>query len=695
MIRISCVAILIISLVSSCQKVFEKPSWETEVVAPLVTTSLGIDNILKDTSFAAHGDTVKFVRREKLYDLNIDSLVKLQVNPYFKNVKLSKLELEPQAIVRRVSLGELAKAMVADGNATGGFILLFNGQNYNVPDIDNLTAGPMDVDLNQFFEYAEMNNPGGTMQIKIENGLPLTIKTLEFELKNKTLSQPPTSTPPIAHETFVNLTPNTSQTSTIDLSDKIMEGDMEVNVLDMDMEGGYIMIDTSDAITITITIQDVSVRNATAIFPAQDVVNEDNETSLEGMGDIRLRRADIQTGEVYAEAYSTSEDTIYFTYTIPSARKGGINGPPFVMEAIILPDPIGGTKQTFSADFSGYTLDLTGKLGHDTVNTFHNILTGNIHYTGKKVNLSLDDSLYIVVTMRNVTPTFIEGYLGRDTIDIGAGSVDFDIFKRIESGTLNFEKAKVNLVIENGLGLDGEFVLNNLRSENTRTGQQRTLSGLPIIGAVQKAIKAPLTTVTTTIPIGGSSIVDLLNIMPDKIHYDVQLRVNNQDYIQGIYPDFAHKGSPLNPYLDIELPLSILADQIVLSDTVDFIQGDFKTSVNSGSFTLLVNNGFPIGGDLKIYFLDMGGIAIDSVVSAGNILPGIPNAQGRVTEKMSSKITFFVDETRMQNILRANNIAFKVKFSTPNAAVPGSFVKLFSDYKMDFKLVGDFNYMIE
>jgi hypothetical protein len=62
---------------------------------------------------------------------------------------------------------------------------------------------------------------------------------------------------------------------------------------------------------------------------------------------------------------------------------------------------------------------------------------------------------------------------------------------------------------------------------------------------------------------------------------------------------------------------------------------------------------------------------------------------------MPSRVSFFVDETRMQNILRATNIAFKVKFSTPNSAVPGSFVKLFSDYKMDFKLVGDFNYMIE
>src|SRR5690606_7831915 len=122
-------------------------------------------------------------------------------------------------------------------------------------------------------------------------------------------------------------------------------------------------IDTGSAITITLTIQDVSVRAATAIFPAQDVVDEKNETPLTGMNDVRARYAKIETVEVYAEAYSTAEDTIYFTYTIPSATKGGV---PFVMDAMILPDPVGGTRQEFSADFSGYDLDLTGKAGHDT-----------------------------------------------------------------------------------------------------------------------------------------------------------------------------------------------------------------------------------------------------------------------------------------------------------------------------------------
>ncbi|RZK14145.1 MAG: hypothetical protein EOO43_16780 [Flavobacterium sp.] len=181
--------------------------------------------------------------------------------------------------------------------------------------------------------------------------------------------------------------------------------------------------------------------------------------------------------------------------------------------------------------------------------------------------------------------------------------------------------------------------------------------------------------------------------MPDKLTYNVSLTYNPSGNT-GTYNDFAYNTSNLIPYMDLEVPLSILADQLVLSDTVDFISENFKTSVKSGTFTVHVDNGFPLAAGLKMYFLNSGGSIVDSVISSGSILPGILNGQDRVTEKMHSRISFHLDENRMTNVMNAKKVIFKVQFNTTGAS-SGSFVRIFTDYAMDFKLSGDFAYTIE
>jgi hypothetical protein len=458
----------------------------------------------------------------------------------------------------------------------------------------------------------------------------------------------------------------------------------------MDLSGGFVQIDTNDALIIKIKVENVTVSSATAVFPAQDVVDEKYETSLVGMGDVELTKSIIFEGAIEAQATSTAEDTVYFTYVIPSATK---NGQPFRMDAKINPAPVGGNIDTLlTAEFNGYELDLTSK-DHDTVNTFYSELKGRIEYTGKKVHLSLSDSFDVTVKLINADPSYVKGYFGRDTIDVASGSFDLTVFNNIESGTLNFENVNAYLVVENGLGLDGQFEVTSLQAINTKTGQSASLA-TSLTGTIDPATDNPYTPTTTTVQLSSSQLTSLLNILPNKLVYDARMIYNPANDFNHI--DFAYKGSSLKPYLEIELPLSIIANDLVLSDTASFLSDKFKTSVNSGTFSVMIENGFPIGGDLKIYFLDQGNSVVDSVVSSGSVLPALIDNANKVTSKKSSKVDFAVDAVRMQNILRSRNIVFKVKFSTTTATTPpNSFVKIYSDYTIDFKLVGDFNYTIQ
>jgi hypothetical protein len=299
------------------------------------------------------------------------------------------------------------------------------------------------------------------------------------------------------------------------------------------------------------------------------------------------------------------------------------------------------------------------------------------------------------VRIEKAKPYYIKGYLGSDDIEIGSGSFDFDVFNRIESGLLNFEKVKLSFLIENGLGLDASYKINNVIAANTKTGATAALSGTPINGTITRAIDngTGSTASMNQLIINSNDARAMLNVLPDKINYNVSLSYNPSGN-NGLYNDFAYNTSNLVPYMDLEVPLSVRADQLVLSDTVDFVSENFKTSVKSGTFTVHVANGFPLAADLKMYFLNAGGSIVDSVISSGSILPGILNGENRVTEKMPSRISFHLDENRMTNVMSAKQVIFKVRFNTTGATT-GTFVRIFTDYEMDFKLSGDFAYTIE
>src|SRR5690606_25861296 len=123
---------------------------------------------------------------------------------------------------------------------------------------------------------------------------------------------------------FTNIITGQTQSTSTDLSGKTVEGDQIAEVTDMDLAGGSVLIDTNDAVIITMSIHGLKVSSATAVFPDQDVVTENIEVELESMGDIELVEAGIKSGFVKIEVVSTAQVQLNFNYKIPSATKGGV-----------------------------------------------------------------------------------------------------------------------------------------------------------------------------------------------------------------------------------------------------------------------------------------------------------------------------------------------------------------------------------
>ena len=687
--------ILVALSVFSCKKLLDKPSWNTRVSAPFISSKLSLSNIIKDTAFHKNSDSsITVVENNKLYSFGLDSLVKLNVKPYTKSVKLSSLKLDSQVIVRNITLGQIANQLIASGGTNASIGSTINSKNHQwtpVLPFSGISAGPFPIDVSTYFLTATMLT--GTMTVTVTNNLSLTISSLNFDIKNHTAGTT------VFADVLTNLTPGSSQTASDSLAGKTVEGKLDARINNMSVAAGFVYIDTSKAIQVKIKISNITVSSATAVFPTQDVIHDSSRVPLVGMGSVELTSAKLKAGMITIDAYSTAADTIFFTYGIPSARK---NGQAFTTDTKV-PPAIGGVAShvSFQYDFSGYDLNLQG-YNNDTINTLYNTILGKIKYTGILESFSLQDSVYVVISFDNIQPSYVKGFLGEDTLNIGPADVTMDVFKNIESGTLNFEKVKATLIVKNGVGVDGEVKINSITASNSKTGISKTLTG-PIVGAskpINRATDVPALQTATpamdTIDLGtGTNMTSLLGVLPDKITYQAQVIYNpaGKPSSYSNYQDFAYSNVVLEPYLELEVPLSLIASDLVLSDTADFNGKDHESAIKNGDFTILAENGFPFNADLKLYFLSSAGTVIDSIVSTNSIKAAPIAAGPRVSGSMFSKIPFHVDQSKIANILHAYKIVFKVKFST--ATLPGTYVKIYSDYSIDFKLTGGFDYLVK
>lgn len=666
-----------------CKKSFEPPSWDADIITPIAKSNLSISNLAGgSTSLQVNADTtVSIVYSNELFDFTMDSLVAINVAPFTRNVKIDSLKLSDQTIQQSVTLGEVARQM---GPPAEGIILSNHGNSAPIPGpFNGVTAGPFTVDASSFLTTATLEN--GFMDVKIVNGFPVEIQNVTYEIRNQSDNSL------ILTDNYPSIPAGDSVFSSTDLSGTTIEGVLEITITNMDIQssgGAFVPIDTNDAITASVTLRDMQVSAATAIFPEQTIVDNTDSVALLGMDDVELKFATISSGQVEIEVLSTIQDSLFFNYQIPDASIGGI---PFEVDVTVPPAPPGDTARVYlTQDFTGYDFTFEN-------NKFNNILIGRIDSTGEIRSISKSDSVYINLGIVGLTPSFVRGYLGQDTFAIGPAISDIDIFKNIIGGTIDLEQSEFTLRVTNSLGVDGSATINNIVSTNSSTAANAVLNlgGIPMPIAIGRAIESPFSTTTTSVVIndGNSNTSQLLEILPDQLTYDLDL-VTNPGGNTGACNDFAFENTSFNVALDVEVPLSLVANSLTLSDTTELNTAsiDSPSQIKDGTFTFIIDNGYPLEMNLKIYFLDASDIAIDSLVSTTPIDAASVNISNRVDQSTVTKLPFEISEERMSDLLSAYKMVFVVDFTT----VPtGPHIKIYDDYHVDIKLVGDFIYRFE
>jgi hypothetical protein len=485
-----------------------------------------------------------------------------------------------------------------------------------------------------------------------------------------------------------NLLPDSLLQANADSSLKIVYNN-ELYKIDMDtlFDIGDTTIHNGYAVPGTITLAP-----GTAIpFPS-------SSSTTYNLPGIQLRKAVIKSGSVKFTVKSKVAERTDYVYSIPCATLGGV---PFTKN-ISVPGRVGSVPGMYSQtfDLAGYTINLTGASG-SLVNTIYTGLTANISSTAAaSVVVTPSDSLVIDNTFSDIVPYYALGYFGNNTYNFGPAMSNFSLFDRIVDGTIALEDVNFNFRIENPIGMDARVYVNNISSVNTRTGSTINLSNAALIGPpinINRAAESggliyptyanfPLNTT-------NSNIKPMIENLPDKFGYNIQVVTNPLGNVSGSN-DFIYSDRLLKASLDMEIPLSLVASNLTLVDTMalNISQNEESNAIHNGTLTLFARNGFPFDAKVQVYLLNSSNAAVDSIFGYANTIVEAPiNSSLRVIGKKETRISVPIDENRMNLLYDTKKVAIKVMFNT--SAQP-SYIKIYSDYSIGLKLVGDFNYTI-
>ena len=435
------------------------------------------------------------------------------------------------------------------------------------------------------------------------------------------------------------------------------------------------------------------------VQPNTPFYTNDNNVRL-GISGVELKKAYIRTGKIGLSIRNTLPTRIYFTYTIPKAIK---NGNQFQVVQDVGPGSISSpTIFNGTYDFDGYDVELTGASGL-LVNTIAYNVQAVSDPAGSAFTVNPGDTMInLESTLLSIEPSYAKGYLGQTSVNlsdyanVGLGNI-------IRDGTVELDSAMLRLDVINSIGADASAIIANLEATNNRTGTTIPLTAPGILNTrlnINRASESgnasdPVrpTTLSLSLDRSNSNLVDLLENIPDRLDYNLDLSLNPLGNVSGSN-DFVYSDRLVASRLRLELPLRFAANQILLADTLDLTADNLTNldPVGPTMVTMVAENGFPLNIELQFFLIDENGTVTDSLLQQGNLIPSayVDGAMNVVASR-STRLEIPVEAERKSRLQSARKIGIRGRFTTPAYPV---LVQFYEHYRLRIKLVAEGTYSI-
>ena len=666
---------LTIILLSACKHELERPTWNVDMIVPIVHSKMNISNILSDTNISFNENNEGFISlvfQQEFIDVNLDTLIKIDAITDEQTHTLDSASFADVIISDTATIGETITEIPF------GTILLPDGSTNSIPAIANVASeDTININASEYFQTMTLYE--GMLIIEINNGYPTDLSNVSLSLINNTTQSL------IATVFFPIIASGNTASDSISIAGQTLDENLLAILHNMDINSsnGPVLINYIDAVTTTITISDIGITEATAIFPEQQLTETIKEHSFD-MSGAQIKEIGIKSGTVTIFVLSTLPNG-KMIYNIPSLKKNGIS---FSSGDMLIPEATNTELTAFEFDFQGYILDLSGqdgRIGGDTINTIFTQAYTYIDSTGVLETINYTDSFYSYVEF-DVIAEYAKGYLGQDTFEFGPETKELTIFNKINADVFDLEKADLKIKIENFIGAEAEIQINDLSTSNSNTtvlaGNDE--SGNTIIDNNYYVDRAYLT--GNGLPINSSMteiIIDadeMLEIFPDKINTQASFHINPSgiESTDGfIYPDYTIKAS-----MHMEIPLSFIAENLTLVDTNEVTITN-QENLEIDKIFISIENGFPLNANLKLILLDDQELVIDTLLAGTTLVAALTDQNNLVSQINNTNIQ--IDYTNFNNVKK---IISQVSFNTTPV---DEFISIYNNYSIDITLSAKFS----
>jgi hypothetical protein len=654
----------------SCKHELELPSWNIDLVIPVVHSRLSINNLISDSTTNIdqnESGIISLIFKEELININLDTLIKIDAIADEQTHTLDSASFADVIISDTATLGESINKIPLLS------LVLPNGSSNIIPAIPSIASNDtISINASEYFET--MNLYQGTLKLDIKNEYPTDISNISLTLINATNQNI------IATFLFPLIPTGTTVSDSVSIAGQILDENLFaiLDNMDVNASNGAVLIDYSDAIITTITISDIGITEATAIFPEQQLTETLKEHTFD-LGGVQLNEVGIKSGTVTVNVLSTLPNG-KMIYNIPSLKKNGVS---FSSGDIIIPQATGTELTTFEFNFEGYKLDLTGeenRNGGDTINTIYTESFTFIDYTGTLETINATDSFYSYIEF-DLTPEYATGFLGTDTISFGPEIIESDIFDFIQSGSIDFEQADMSININNFIGADMGLQITNLSTTNENTEVNASIDN-NFIYEINRAqnIDNQINSTLTQINFEGDK---LLEIFPNKFNTSATFYLN--PYGQNVIEDFLYPEFTLDANINIAVPLKVNANNLTLVDTSEIEINEISNYEIQKVF-FNIENGFPLDIKLKILLLDVNDIIIDTLVQDINIDAAQVDVNNIVVNNQMTTVE--VDYQDFTNVKKA------ILISSLNTIPNNEYISLYSNYEIDIAISAKINKLL-
>ncbi|MEZ4740427.1 MAG: hypothetical protein R2818_13975 [Flavobacteriales bacterium] len=431
--------------------------------------------------------------------------------------------------------------------------------------------------------------------------------------------------------------------------------------------------------------------NLPAGFP---VISENNLIRFD-LPDVALRRLDIRNGVLDLRMKNMMNSLVLGTFRLPSASFP--NGSS-TLEASVGPGtPANPAVSITQRDLSGASLDLRGPFFND-VNTLASNISAMLDPNGNGATVTNQDSVILEARYQDLIAQYALGYFGRQEIAVGPESNQVDFFGGIRSGMLDLDRVGLQLRVENGVGVDMQVRLRELRSVNTRTGISIDLQSAIMQGPINlnraldlgNGFQASVT--TRSLNNDNSNIDAFIENLPDRLDFSMDVDLNPLgDVSNG--NDFLYYNSSLKAMLELEIPLDVIATDLVLENivAVDMPGADNGRPIRDGELRLFATNGFPFSANVVMDLLDADGNAISSVPVQGTVASAILGGNGIVQASTNSELVAPVTATQVEQLYDGARLRLRVIMNTADQS---RHVRLYDRYALDLQITANIHYLV-